>query len=237
MKWNRYRIGLLPIVVLPLVVSLRSAAGDPSCPDFAVPVAAILMTPPKADGAQTKAELQELLRLQKARTPAQVEHVKEDNQRTVERFLGGMGIKIEHLSASTTRFFDCIGAAVDKSVRDAKTTFMRKRPYRLHEYKLRTLKKLSDRDSTSYPSGHATYGTVVGLVLAEMLPEKKEEIYKRIQNYGYSRMVSGAHFRSDIYAGDIAGATIAATLLNQEPFREELKQVKVELRKVVGLTP
>jgi membrane-associated phospholipid phosphatase len=53
---------------------------------------------------------------------------------------------------------------------------MRTRPYRLHENKLHTLKKLSDRDSTSYPSGHATYGTVVGLVLVEMLPEKKGEI-------------------------------------------------------------
>ena len=71
-------------------------------------------------------------------------------------------------------------------VREAKTTFMRTRPYRLHENKLHTLKKLSDRNSTSYPSGHATYGAVVGLVLVEILPEKKEEIFKRIQDYGYS---------------------------------------------------
>ena len=94
---------------------------------------------------------------------------------------------------------------------------------------------LSDRDSTSYPSGHATYGTVVGMVLVEMLPEKKEEIYKRIQDYGYSRLVSGAHFRSDVYAGSIAGAAIAASLMNQESFRDELKKVKVEVRKTVGL--
>ena len=114
---------------------------------------------------------------------------------------------------------------------------MRTRPYRLHESKLHTLKKLSDRDSTSYPSGHATYGAVVGMVLVEMLPEKKEQIYKRIQDYGYSRLVSGAHFRSDVYAGNIAGAAIAASLLNQEPFRDEFKQVKVELRKAVGLAP
>jgi hypothetical protein len=68
-----------------------------------------------------------------------------------------------------------------------------------------------------------------------MLPEKKAEIYKRIQDYGYSRLVSGAHFRSDVYAGNIAGAAIAASPLNQEHFRDELKQVKVELRKASGL--
>jgi len=70
-----------------------------------------------------------------------------------------------------------------------------------------------------------------------MLPEKKEEIYKRIQDYGYSRLVSGAHFRSDVYAGNIAGAAIAASLLNNEAFRDELKQVKLDLRKAIGITP
>jgi len=237
MKRFHRRVYLLPIVVCLLVVDLQAAAGDPSCPDPAVPVAAILLPPPKPDSAQTKAELQELLRLQEARTSRQVEHVKGDDHRTVGRFLSGMGIQVEQLPPSAIRFFDCIGAAVEKSVRDAKTTFMRTRPYRLHENKLHTLKKLSDRDSTSYPSGHATYGTAVGLLLVEILPEKKEQIYKRIQDYGYSRMVSGAHFRSDIYAGNIVGSTIVMSLLNQESFRDELKQVKVELRKAVGLAP
>jgi acid phosphatase (class A) len=153
MKGNGRRVCLLPVAVLLLLVSLEAAAADPSCPDPAVPVAKLLMPPPKHDSAHTKAELQELLRLQESRTSQQVEHVKEDDHRTVERFLGGMGIKVEHLSTTAIHFFDCIGAAVETTVRDAKTTFMRARPYRLHENKLRTLKKLSDRDSTSYPSG------------------------------------------------------------------------------------
>jgi len=97
------------------------------------------------------------------------------------------------------------------------------------------LKKLSDRDSPSYPSAHATYGAALGMVLAEMIPEKKEALYKRIQDYGYSRVVSGAHFRSDVYAGNVAGAAIAASLLSKEAFRNELSDVKGELRKAVGL--
>jgi acid phosphatase (class A) len=156
---------------------------------------------------------------------------------TVQRFLSGIGIKIEQLSDSALQFFDCIGSVVEHTVREAKTTFVRTRPYRLHEHKLHTLKKLSDRDSTSYPSGHATYGTVVGLVLVEIIPEKKEEIYKRIQDYGYSRLVSGAHFRSDVYAGNIAGAAIAASLLNKDGFRDQLKEVKGEVRKAAGFAP
>lgn len=237
MKPDRRGLRLLPLPLLLLLVSLETAAADPACPDPAVPVSALLPPPPKHDSAHTKAELQELLRLQEARTSEQVEHVRGDDLRTVQRFLSGMDIKVEKLSESATRLFDCIGIAVEHVVREAKTTFMRTRPYRLHENKLHTLKKLSDRDSTSYPSGHATYGTVVGLVLGEMFPEKKEEIYKRIQDYGYSRLVSGAHFRSDVYAGNIAGAAIAASLLNNDAFRDQLKDVKVELRKAAGSAP
>lgn len=202
--------------------SLPAAAADPSCPDPAVPLSVLLMPPPKSDSAQTKAELQELLRLQESRTPDQAKHVRDDDHRTLERFLGGIGIKVESLSASANR--------------EAKNTFNRTRPYRLPHNNLHTLKKLSDRDSPSYPSAHATYGAVMGMVLAEMIPEKKEELYKRIQDYGYSRIVSGA-LRGDVYAGNVAGAALAASLLSKEAFRNELNDVKGELRKAAGLAP
>jgi acid phosphatase (class A) len=74
-------------------------------------------------------------------------------------------------------------------------------------------------------------------VLAEIFPEKKDAINKRIETYGYSRLVSGAHFRSDVYAGQVAGAAIAASLLSNEAFRDELKNVRVELRRSAGMTP
>ena len=112
-----------------------------------MPLSALLMPPPKSDSAQTKAELQELLRLQDARTPDQVKHVREDDHRTVERFLGGTGIKVENLSASARRFFDCIDSSVRHSVHEAKNTFDRTRPYRLPHNNLQSLKKLSDRNS------------------------------------------------------------------------------------------
>ena len=212
----------LAFVAFLALFSLPAAAADPSCPDPAVPLSVLLMPPPKSDSAQTKAELQELLRLQESRTPDQAKHVRDDDHRTLERFLGGIGIKVESLSASANR--------------EAKNTFNRTRPYRLPHNNLHTLKKLSDRDSPSYPSAHATYGAVMGMVLAEMIPEKKEELYKRIQDYGYSRIVSGA-LRGDVYAGNVAGAALAASLLSKEAFRNELNDVKGELRKAAGLAP
>lgn len=236
MRPNRSRACAVAVAFLCLS-GLPATAADPSCPNPVVPLSVLLMPPPKPDSAQTKAELKELQRLQESRTPEQVKHVRDDDRRTLERFLGGIGIKVETLSASANHFFDCIDASVRHSVHEAKSTFDRTRPYRLPHNKLQTLKKLSDRDSASYPSAHATYGAALGVVLAEMIPEKRDAIYRRIQDYGYSRIVSGAHFRSDVYAGNVAGAAIAAALLNDENFRNQLKEVKGELRKDVGLPP
>ena len=71
-----------------------------------------------------------------------------------------------------------------------------RRSHRTRPYNLPVLK-----DSPSYPSGHTTYGTLMGTILARMLPEKRDELYARITDYGHSRMIAGVHYRSDIDAG------------------------------------
>jgi acid phosphatase (class A) len=67
-----------------------------------------------------------------------------------------------------------------------------------------------------------------------MLPELRQRIYARIADFGFSRMVSGVHFRSDVYAGEIAGATIAAALRQDAEFRRDFETAKADLRKALG---
>src|SRR5262245_20503574 len=81
------------IVLLCMLINLRTLAADPSCPDPDVRLPVLLMPPPEQDSALTKAELQELRHLQKLRTPEQVARAMDDDRRTVERFLEGMGVK------------------------------------------------------------------------------------------------------------------------------------------------
>lgn len=130
--------------------------------------------------------------------------------------------------------FKCIGEVTERSVDDAKVVFRRTRPYKLPSNGLKFLKDLKEDDSFSYPSGHAAYGAAVGLVLAEMIPEERDKIAKRVQDYGFSRMVAGVHFRSDVYAGEIAGAAIAMSLFKSGEFREAFDSAKAELRKALG---
>jgi hypothetical protein len=104
-----------------------------------------------------------------------------------------------------------------------------------HPTLLPRLRRTNEQDSTSYPSGHATYGMVTGLLLAEMLPEKRERIINRIVDFGYSRLVAGVHFRGDVYAGQIAGATIAVYLFKSDAARARFYEAKTNLRQALGI--
>ena len=89
----------------------------------------------------------------------------------------------------------------------------------------------------SYPSGHSTFGTVTGIILANMLPEKAGAIYARAGLYRFHRELGGVHYPSDVEAGHIAGTAIAAFLLKDPIFLAEFAKAKAELRHVLGLQP
>jgi len=92
-----------------------------------------------------------------------------------------------------------------------------------------------ERDYTSYPSGHATFGTICAILLADVVPEKRAELFARARQYGESRMIVGAHFPSDVEAGRVAG-TVGAALLMQNPvFQRQWAERRLELRAALKL--
>ncbi len=87
----------------------------------------------------------------------------------------------------------------------------------------------------SYPSGHATVGTLMGIVLSNMLPEKRAQIMARAWEFGHNRLVGGIHYASDIEMGRIAGTVIAQTISTHPDFLQEFEAAKAELRAALGL--
>lgn len=85
------------------------------------------------------------------------------------------------------------------------------------------------RHSGSYPSGHTTIGWSTALILAEILPERQNEILKRGYDYGQSRVICGAHWQSDVDAGRIMGAAEVARLHADPNFMKTLQLAKKEL--------
>ncbi len=201
-----------------------------------VPIVSLLQPPPCETCPEAKAEMDELATLERERTPEQENRVAADVKRSVDRFLEGAGIAFEPEKLHPCEGFFTKPRQEEKAaVEAAKDTFCRTRPFKTPGTPLHPVELARPDNSFSYPSGHAAYGAVVGFLLVEMLPEKRAEIYRRINDYAHSRMIAGAHFRSDVEAGKLIGAAVAGSLLAKSDFREAFDEAKTCVRKAVGL--
>jgi acid phosphatase (class A) len=232
----------LKVLALAMLAAIGSFLGctfvhaQSSCPRVeSVDLTSLLLAPPCDECDITKAELAELQTLQKSRRPDMVKHASDDYTRTVERFLAGMSppIVVTNVGAAD-HLFECATMTTEGVITAAKAKFNRTRPYRLPKNDLQVLKAIKANDAPSFPSSHSAFGTVTGLILIEMAPELRERIAARIKDFALSRLISGVHYRSDMYAGEVAGAAIAASLFADRDFRAELEKVKPDLRKAIG---
>jgi membrane-associated phospholipid phosphatase len=111
----------------------------------------------------------------------------------------------------------------------AKAYFKRPRPWSLDP----TLKGCPYRPNanplTSYPSGHATAGYAVGVVLADLVPARAAAILARAQDYAFSRLVCGLHYRSDLAAGEVLGTVVAEDILHDPRMQADLSAARAEL--------
>ena len=194
----------------------------------------ILQPPPEPGSARMQAELAEVLSIQVTRTPEQVARAAADVEENIWRFADAVDNpaftpeKLPLVDAFFKRVFRSEGAANNP----VKQYFNRPRPFQYSDL-VKPAIKLSL--SGAYPSGHTTSGTLAGIVLSNMLPEKRREIMLRAWEYGNNRLVGGMHFRSDIEAGRIAGSVIAQSIASHEDFKREFTAARAELRAALGL--
>ena len=83
--------------------------------------------------------------------------------------------------------------------------------------------------SPDYPSGHVTWGWTVGLILAELAPDRAEPILSRARAFGESRLVCGVHNLSAVEAGRTNGSIVVAALHGREDFRKDLEIARKEV--------
>lgn len=228
------RIGSVLTVAFVLIFlsSHATAAGGNFISGEQVDLVKLLAPPPANDSIQTRAELEELVQIQHKSTPQALAAAEADAVASIFRLADMLGPKFtaENLPV-TTRFFDRLTEDEGYIVSPAKETWKRPRPFQLNT----EIKPcVSTPGGAAYPSGHATFGYLNAIVLANMLPEKKGEIFDRAMQYAHNRAVCGVHFLSDIEAGKIAGTVIAAFMLQNPAFQEEYGKAKLEVRKALG---
>jgi PAP2 superfamily len=72
-------------------------------------------------------------------------------------------------------------------------------------------------NSPSFPSGHTTYGYMGSLVLAELVPERFQEMIARAAEYGNDRILMGAHYAMDVISGRTLAIYDLAHFLANDP--------------------
>ncbi|HTB21971.1 MAG TPA: phosphatase PAP2 family protein [bacterium] len=197
-----------------------------------VDLSKLLAPPPARDSAQTKMEIEELLKIQGARTDAAAAAAVADHNYSVFRFADVMGPKFNEADLPlTSAFFDKVVATGKSVVEPAKDFWGRDRPF-VVDSRIRPVMK--EAKSFSYPSGHSTAGTLMAIVLANMVPERSGAIFARGWEFARNRLVAGEHFPSDIQAGRIAGTVIASHLFENEEFKADFAAARIELRAALG---
>jgi acid phosphatase (class A) len=87
------------------------------------------------------------------------------------------------------------------------------------------------RESFSYPSGHGALGFGWALVLAELAPDHADALIERGRDFGWSRVVCGVHYPSDIDASRTVAAAAIARLHADPEFQAALEAAREEWRR------
>jgi acid phosphatase (class A) len=118
---------------------------------------------------------------------------------------------------------------VARRVDQAKRHFNRKRPYLVDAGDICTAKTDALAQSPDYPSGHATWGWMTALLLAELAPDRATPVLIRGRAYGESRVICGVHTQSAVEAGRINAAGLVAALHASAAFNADLELARTEL--------
>lgn len=196
--------------------------------------------PPPAPGSlEDREDLATMLDVQAHRTPAEVATAQTDQTIGVQRFDDVVGHPIDGSVPRTMDFLIKLSRST-RAISDAsKEHWRRPRPYTASPEIRPVVEKpgTPDYPSWSYPSGHSLWGYSMALTLAAMLPEKREAILARGRQFGWSRVVGGVHWPSDVAAGRIAAVAMVDRLGRDAGFRRDLDAATVELRAALHMPP
>jgi acid phosphatase (class A) len=200
-------------------------------------IASLLPAPPAAGSPAEKAELAELIHIQETRSPDQVARAKADDaDESIFIYRNVVGDQFNPRALPLTASLSAkVHANEGVVVNPAKQYFHRVRPYIADQNVKPVCRMKEDPKDYAYPSGHSTSGYLEALVLLQILPEKRNEILARADDYAHNRLVCGMHYPSDPVVSKLTAYAMLGLMLNNAEFRKELTAAKAETRAALGL--
>ena len=222
------------LVALILALPLPSMAGPPYLTAEMLDLTLLLPPPPPAGGAVEKAEIEAVIAVQRAASPERIALGARDAAEDVfTMFASVMGAAFAPANLPVASvLFERVGESEDETVDPAKKKFARQRPW-IASSEVKVLGPSTK--SGSWPSGHTTRSTLEAIILAAMVPEKREAIWARQSEYAQSRVIIGMHYPLDLVVGGRAGTAMATAMFADPAFRADFDRARTEVRKALGL--
>jgi acid phosphatase (class A) len=151
----------------------------------------------------------------------------DDNSAAIMQDLScALGVEITAKNAPTlAAMIPRIGRDSGRLTNLPKDQFKRQRPFLVDEGPI----CIARPASYDYPSGHVTWSWTIGLIMAELAPDRATDILVRARAFGESRLVCGVHNLSAIEAGRTNGSIVVAALHGEPAFRKDLELARAEV--------
>lgn len=182
----------------------------------------LLAPPPDVASAMARSEQAQVAAAVAGRSASQLLQAQESSVRTVFFYAPsvGPGFTPERLPITAT-FFARIGSDVKNVIDDAKDYWSRPRPG--------TSPPKEGRGS--YPSGHAAFAAASAIVLAQLIPARRDAIFTQARTFAEDRILLGLHYPSDVAAGWTSGTLAVYAMTHDAAFDRDFAAAKAELRR------
>jgi acid phosphatase (class A) len=141
-----------------------------------------------------------------------------------------VGVELSQANApKTSALMARVGRDVAQATDRPKDIYKRPRPFLRDDGAVCLPKDADLTKSPDYPSGHNTWSWAVGLIMAELVPDRAAPILIRARAFGENRLVCGVHSLSAVEAGRDNGAILVAALHGNPQFRADLEAAGAEI--------
>ncbi|EAQ68185.1 PAP2 superfamily protein [Synechococcus sp. RS9909] len=198
------------------------------------PLAKAVGQPPRAGSAALARDLSVLRWIQTSRDPQQVRHAWTYLDRVPTAFEPAIGADLSktapRIKAGVPAFVKVVETVKDQ----LKESIARPRPFLSHA-DLQPCLPLER--SKSYPSGHATWYTATSLLLADLLPQRRERLLAVGEQGVAARVTCGVHYPSDVEAGQRLAAAGVAQILASVQWQRFKASVQEEVKALMVPPP
>ena len=184
--------------------------------------------PPKPQTAAADQDLAILLWLQKHRTPDQIAKSWLLLDRNIVQFDRALGIDMTKSTPAVVLGVTSFLKLVDGAKDSIKDRLQRPRPFVSHP-EIRVC--LPPESGWSFPSGHSAFFRSAAVLLADLVPERRERLLAVGLLGGTSRNICGLHYPSDVDAGQRLGEAAALQILSS-PQWQQFKQNPAVLKEI-----